>query len=254
MMQSGGTLGSIVSRTIVLALCAAQALGAAEGTNREAGAGVRVAQPETLTTEDSLSVNALFYPAGSASAPAPAVVLVHGIGQSGVDWSGFPRDLGEHGIATLSIDLRPLDGQSAKDALLLATNDIRAGIRFVREREDLDGVRVAVIGAGVGADLAAQYAVDDHLLACLAMLSPMLDQKGLRTDDAVAGFGKRAVFLAGAEGDSPSAQALPVLETKAVGTTKVIRVSGASSGIALLNDFRVRAGVLSWLDGIFKAQ
>jgi len=242
------TVFAIAFLAIVLPFRAAAS---AADTPPEAGNGVRIAESTMLTTEDSLSVNALFFPAGDGRTPAPAVVLVHGMAETSADWEAFPRELADHGIAALAVDLRSLDG--SKDALLRATNDIRAGIRFVREREDLDGVRVAIIGAGVGADLAAQYAIDDHLLAGLLLLSPTLDRSGLRTDDAIGSFGKRPVFFASGEGDAPSAQALPVLETKAAGGAKVLRVPGASSGIALLHDFRVRAGILAWLDEIFKA-
>ena len=73
-MRSGTTLARGVSAFILCVVCVAHALGAAESTSDGAGAGVRVAHPETLTTEDSVSVNAVFFPAGSPTEPAPAVV------------------------------------------------------------------------------------------------------------------------------------------------------------------------------------
>jgi dienelactone hydrolase len=199
-----------------------------------------------LTTEDDVTIEATFYAASDARLP-PAVILVAGPGEGRGVWGTVASELTARGIAVLAIDPRP--GSDGEHATLIP-NDIRAGIRFLREREDIDGVRVAVVGAALGANAAAAYAVDDHLLVGLGLLSPVLELNGLAAAEAVHGYGERPALLVAGEGDTASASALGVLEEKARGEARVVRVAGAAHGVALLQSFKARVALLEWLDGV----
>jgi dienelactone hydrolase len=144
-------------------------------------------------------------------------------------------------------DLAALVGNDSRILL----NDIRAGIRYLREREDLDGVRVGLMGAGFGATVAACYAVDDHLLSALVLLSPSLEQHGLRTDEAVHGYGKRPSLVMAAKNDGAAVHSMPIIQTKASGPCTTVRVDGDASGIAMLADEQNRTKIIEWLDGVF---
>jgi dienelactone hydrolase len=213
----------------------------------------------TLTTEDSAQVRATcLFP--SVKTP-PAVLLVHDWGGHSADWEPFAQQLADHGIAAMMIDFRgqgeSSEGKAADLTALVGNdsrillNDIRAGIRYLREREDLDGVRVGLMGAGYGATAAACYAVDDHLLSALVLLSPSLEQHGLRTDDAVHGYGKRPSLVMAAKDDGIAVHSMPIIQTKASGPCTTLRVDGAASGIAMLADEQNRTKIIEWLDGVF---
>ncbi len=212
-----------------------------------------------LTTEDGLTIHGTFH-ATDTQMP-PAVVLVHDWGHDRTVWSEFAAELNARGIAAIAIDLRghgeslsagDLESLSDEDVSAFP-NDVRAAIRFLREREDIDGVRVAVIGAGLGANVAAAYATDDHLLVGLGLLSPTLEDRGYEAADAIHAFGNRSSLVITAKGDRGSAESVAVIRSKAAGECEVLEVDGADHGSSLLSSFRVRAAIMSWLDGVFAA-
>ena len=63
--------------------------------------------------------------------------------------------------------------------------DVRAARRYLAQRADVQQTRVGIIGASIGANLAALEASGDATIASLALLSPSLDYRGLRIDAAV---------------------------------------------------------------------
>jgi len=216
----------------------------------------------TLVSEDGVRVAATFYPT-EASVP-PAVLLVHMWGRDRSDYDTFARELADHGFATLAIDLRGHGGSLSaeersyefdklgQEDIDRFPNDIRAGIRYLREREDIDGVRVALIGASVGANASAAYSIDDHLLSGLVLLSPAVDYKGIKAADAIAAFGRRPSFLLSSKSDKVSFHSLPVLKKKAKGKVAMLRIDGDSHGTEMLDTGEVRGAIMEWLDGVFE--
>lgn len=205
-----------------------------------------------LETEDEVTIRASFRPAAEASMP-PAVILV-GEPSTPLDaWSALASELTARGVAVLILAPREI-GEADGDVAKLIPNDIRAGIRFVREREDLDGVRVALVGAALGANAAAVYAVDDHLLAGIGLISPLVESHGLEAAEALHGFGNRPSLLIAGEADVASVAALEVLQSKAQGEASVVRVAGGSHGTELLQSFKARAALVDWLDNVLASQ
>ncbi len=214
-----------------------------------------------LTTEDSVRIAATFY-STTAELP-PAVLLVHMWNQSREDWDSFARSLTNRGYAVLTIDLRGHggsargggeddDAEPGPEETQLFTNDIRTGIRFLREREDIDGVRVALVGASIGANAAVAYSVDDHLLSGLILLSPALEYQGIRADHAMHGYGNRPCLMIAAKGDPVSFHSLPILQKKAQGKVETFRVEGDAHGTDLIEDPAVRGTITTWLADLFK--
>lgn len=205
----------------------------------------------TLTTEDGVEV-AITYTPTQGSTP-PAVVMIPDLGVDRGAWSGLAGELASRGVASVALDLRG-HGDSSGDADASPAefaNDIRAAVRFLREREDIDGVRVCLVGGGESANLAAHYGIDDQLLLGLALLSPTLEGSGVKTVDALHGFGARPVLLMAAKGDAGPAGSLAVLEDKAKGAVEVFQANGSAHGVALIDDFLSRAKLLGWLDERF---
>ena len=116
---------------------------------------------------DDVQVSATLGTAPAGSPPLPAVILVHDLGRVRFDWvvSGMFETLMEEGYLPLAIDLRghgetplPDDGRDSPVFLLDDFEafhlDVRAALTWLRNEPTADFARVAVIGAGVGGNVA----------------------------------------------------------------------------------------------------
>jgi dienelactone hydrolase len=213
-----------------------------------------------LTNDEGVDVNATFYMSEIDS--PPAVLLVADEASGGRDaWAAFARETASRGKAVLVVEVR--DAASATrvpvDNLVVivpALSDIRAGIRYLREREDIDGVRVAVIGAGEATRAAVYYALDDLLLSGLCLLSPRdsedAEDTKLAIHQSVRDFGRRPVLVIAARGDVHSMEVCDRLDGSKGPQTRVVETPGTQSGIELLDGFGPRVQLLDWLDGLFE--
>ena len=156
-----------------------------------------------LATADDVGISAVYYPASTE--PAPAVVLLHDVGQSRDEWATFAVLLQRTGIAALAIDLRG-HGESTRrltaqgphrvdfhdftprdfeDMLL----DVNAAVDWLAEQTGIDKHRIGVIGSSLGANVALRYAAFNEDLAALLLLSPGMTYRGLRADEPMRKLG-----------------------------------------------------------------
>ena len=117
---------------------------------------------------DGVEVGASFgLPPGTTSPELPVVILIHDIGRNRFDWllSGIFEAFLERGYLPLAIDLRghgatllPDDGRDnpflSLDDLDDFHFDVRAALTWLRTQQGADISRVAVVGAGVGGNVA----------------------------------------------------------------------------------------------------
>jgi alpha-beta hydrolase superfamily lysophospholipase len=122
---------------------------------------------------------------------APVVILVHQFGSDRHDWDGFVPVLDRAGFGTLAYDTRGMGRSLSRwpskqryspprdesRYLHAMARDVAAARRFLRDRRDVNGERVAVVGASVGANIA--YASSAAVRATVA-LSPVPLQDALR--------------------------------------------------------------------------
>ena len=157
-----------------------------------------------LMTADDVGIAGAFYPASTTN--APAVLLLHGFGQNRDEWSAFAPLLQRNGFAVLAIDLRGHGGSNRRvtrmgPQLVDINNftardyptmmlDVNAAVDWLAEQPELNRQRLAIIGAGAGANLALRYAVVNDELAGLVLLSPGMNYRGLRADDAITKIGQ----------------------------------------------------------------
>ncbi|BDU71837.1 alpha/beta hydrolase family protein [Mesoterricola silvestris] len=172
----------------------------------------------SLVTPDGFTVK------GTLTVPAqagrrPVVILAHQFGYDRTGWKPLAEDLNARGIATLALDLRG-HGQSTRkgDATVAVTTDFAASsaaVRFdlipgdlaqaaqwVRKQPRIDGRRVGLAGASIGAYSALVAAPGVRPVAVLA-LSPgggWGEKPEARMVRAVE-QAKASVFVAAAEGD-----------------------------------------------------
>jgi alpha-beta hydrolase superfamily lysophospholipase len=152
-----------------------------------------------LTTADDIGIAAVYFPTEVAS--APAVVLVHGLGQTRDAWTGLATLLQRNGIAALALDLRghgestrkiTAQGLQVVNAQKFATQDyeemlldVNAAFDWLEEQPGIAKTRLAVIGSSLGANIALRYAALNGELRAVVLLSPGLVYRGLRTDEAI---------------------------------------------------------------------
>lgn len=164
------------------------------GTLAAATPAVAAGRPVTWTGADGTTLAGLLYEAGRQG---PGVVLVHMLGRSKDEWSGVASRLQEAGVTTLAMDLRGHGNSSGSGGTFAPmVGDVRAAAEWLVTRANVRAGSVAIVGASLGATLAAYAAADAPSVRAVALISPSLDYRGLRLDAAVMKkLGRRAVWL-----------------------------------------------------------
>jgi dienelactone hydrolase len=151
------------------------------------------------------------------------------------DWDALATRLAGEGIGALAIDLRghgESQGNAQDHAVMI--NDLRAARRFLAARSDVAPSRVGIIGASLGATLAAQASAEDPSMAAVALLSPSLDYRGLRVEPAVRKYGARPLLLVASDDDGYAARSIRDLQKAGGGIRETILLSHAGHGTAML--------------------
>ena len=176
----------------------------------------------SLQSEDDYSIAGWYY--DSKFDASPAVILLHMRGSDKSANSQLAATLQAEGYAVLAIDLRGHgesrfpDGSNPGHEKLTSADylamlrDIRAAHDYLNSRDDVDGERIAIVGASIGANLAIMYAASDRRVRTVVALSPGQDYFGLQPGVYLEDFGKRPLYLVCAEGDEYSWQSCVALE------------------------------------------
>ena len=119
-------------------------------------------QEVSFTTSDNVSIcGSWIVPqtSGKSKKRRPAVLLLHDYGLNRRDWGIFIPELIQQGYNVLAIDLRG-HGQSgggqtsSKDLIEAGPLDVQAALKWLKSQKSTDKKRIALIGAGIGADIA----------------------------------------------------------------------------------------------------
>jgi dienelactone hydrolase len=210
------------------------------------------AQRVTIRTDDGVTLAATWYE--PASRPGPAVILVHMLNHSRREWDALAQRLASEGIGALAFDLRghgesgpatpAAANQSEYAAMVL---DVRAARRYLAQRTDVQQTRVGIIGASIGANLAALAASADATIAGLALLSPSGDYRGLRIDAAARKI-KRPMLLVAGDDDPYASRSARELQKDGGGPRELLILKQAGHGTAMLSRDPTLAGALvDWL-------
>ena len=130
----------------------------------------------TFTSGGLKLAGVLHTPDGRPSgAPMPAFLVLHGFG-SNKDSGGSTataRMLAGFGYAALRFDMRGCgesDGTRGRVICLEQVEDTRSALSFLATRPEIDGQRIAVIGASFGAAVAVYTAgVDRRVATCISV-------------------------------------------------------------------------------------
>ena len=200
----------------------------------EAGAAQRV----TFRTDDGVTLAATWHE--PSSRPGPAVILVHMFSRNRREWDAVGQRLASEGIGALALDLR---GHGESDAAGPATPDragysamvldLRAARRFLAQRTDVQQTRVGIVGASLGASLAALAASADPSIFSLVLLSPSLDYRGLRIESASRKVSKPMLLVAG-DDDPYAARSARELHKAGGGPRELLILKAAGHGTSML--------------------
>jgi dienelactone hydrolase len=200
-----------------------------------------------FTAPDGTSLAAMFYE--TSNRPAPGVLLVHMLGRSKDEWSGLADRIQSAGATVLAVDLRG-HGSSGGTGGTIApmASDVRVALDWLVTRPGVRPDAVAVVGASLGANLAAVVAADAPAVRALALLSPSLDYRGVRLDSAVMKkLGDRPVWLAASTEDPYALRSVKDLAAGSASREQRLSAARAHGTALLSSDPDLARALLDWL-------
>ncbi len=196
-------------------------------------------QDVSFRTDDGVSIAATLY---VAPRPGPAVILLHMLSRTRMDWQAAAVRLADAGITALAIDLRghgasdPAPAGSDATDLTRMVADIKAARAYLAARRDVVTGKVGIAGASIGANLALLYAATDPTVRSLALLSPGIDYRGLRPEAAMHKYGDRPAMLMSSQEDNYATNSAKQLATTGpgIGVRDLHVLTGAGHGTTIL--------------------
>jgi len=177
-----------------------------------AATALQAAPADTLTlipTPDGISLAADYHPATGGKG---VIVMLHGLDSNRGEWNGFSYAAQTAGWGTLAYDARG-HGQSVRGAARghrsfgpagpgtpweRMTDDLRAVLAFLEAR-GVSASSVAVVGASLGANVAARYASRGAALKAVVLMSPGLNYMEFRPDRDVQAIRPRTLIITSPE-------------------------------------------------------
>jgi len=203
-------------------------------------------KPTSFRADDGRTINALAFE--PSQRPAPAVVLVPMLGRPKDDWNAVGQRLADAGILALAIDLPGLSDPGDSKVLAGWSADVRAAVAYLASRPDVRPGLIGIVGASLGASLAALAAAADPAVRALVLVSPSLEYRGVRIDGAMKEYGGRPALLVASNHDPYAVRTVHDLakDPPGVRETRLSDVS-AHGTILLARDADIVRAVVDWL-------
>jgi alpha-beta hydrolase superfamily lysophospholipase len=200
-----------------------------------------------LAASDGTPLVAMYYEAPVR--PAPAVVLVHMLGRSKDEWASFADRLQQSGVNALAIDLRGHGRSGGTDADLGAMSaDVQAALAWVGAQPSVRPGAIAIVGASLGANLAAIAAASAPIVRAVALISPSLDYRGVRLDGGtLRKIGDRPLWLAASTEDPYALRSLKELAVDRPGGEQHLSAIRAHGTGLLSADQSLAGALVDWL-------
>lgn len=204
----------------------------------------------SLDAADGLTLVGDYYAVSSDDeAGVPAVLLLHMLGSNRTLWAPLIPELSEAGYTVLAVDMRGHGATGGAQDWPLAEADMQAWLDWLREQPGVDGDRLNVVGASIGANLALRGMANDSQVVTAVALSPGLDYRGVTTEDALATIDGRPVYLVAGQGDRYSADSVRTLTGQIQGDGLMRLFDSAVHGTTLLPEqTTLGPSIVAWLD------
>lgn len=210
----------------------------------------------TLETKDGVTLGATYYAPPGGEEESPGLILVHEYGRSRRDWRRTAEQFQEAGFGVLTFDLRGHGDSRQKGEEKLsfkhmteeefnaATADLDAARAYLRKRARVDGTRIAVLGAELGANLALKWGAENPRVDTVIVASADRDYHGVKMEEA--NYQGPLLVLAG-EGDPLGSAAARWLDMTSQAQKTVKMFPGGDRGEDLVRRDDVREYILQWL-------
>jgi len=210
------------------------------------------------TADGVRQIGDVYLPEGKTK--APVAILLHMLSKDKSTYTTMIRPLLDKGFAVINLDLRG-HGQSTSRADGTRLNfssfsdaewaklpgDIAAVVKGMQGIQGLDGNRIAIVGASIGANTAALEGAADKRVKAAVLLSPGLDYKGLKPEAAVRQFGRPMLIVAGSD-DQYSADSSKQLARATGRSGRIILLERAGHGTDMFVSHPQLVGqVVNWL-------
>lgn len=238
----------------------------ARRSDAAACSGQGVEKTVELSASDKMVVHGtLYHPC--AGTPVPIVVLAHQMCRDRREWSAAEHDwvsaLATRGVATLALDLRghgksliwpdgtthdlcqEIADPSVQSLYAGMVEDVRAAVSFARGEAKAGAV--ALVGSSIGANSALVVAATELALSAVIALSPGLDYRGVKTEEATKSLGARRALMVAAEDDPRSADAVRALKTANAQIVARLFATGGHGNAILVAHPAELADEIAWL-------
>jgi alpha-beta hydrolase superfamily lysophospholipase len=171
------------------------------------------------------------------------------LGRSKEDWNYFAERLEDAGMMVLAIDLRGHGRSSGSMAMLQPmVNDVVGAVNWLAARPNVRPGAVAIVGASLGANLAALAAAQLPGLHALALVSPSLDYRGLRLDaSAIKKIGVRPVLMVASTQDPYALRTIHELMSEGSGREQRLSTATGHGTNLLAADSELARSLVEWL-------
>ena len=194
----------------------------ANATNAVPPKQAAAAQNILIDSPDGVKLAGTYFNSGQPN--SPGLLLLHQWQSDRHSFDEFANRMQGRGFAVLSIDgrgfgesVKTADGRTIEPdrssaAVKAMLDDVHAAIEFLAKQENVDPARIGIVGASYGSSLALIYAAGNPKVAAVALLSPGINYFGnMQTMPAIKKYGTRPLFMAAAEDDKESADAVAQL-------------------------------------------
>ena len=191
----------------------------------------------TLITSDGLNLAGLFYP-GKLDR---GVVLLHQLNLDKSSWEPLIKELNKTNYYVLALDLRGHGESEGEKDFINMILDARAGHNFMRNAAI---TKIAFVGSSIGANTSLIYGSENKLP--VVALSPGLDYKGIKTEEAIKKIKK--AFVIATEQDSYSFESSKKLKELNENIKLNIYPGKAHGTYMFLEENDLSREIISWLD------
>ena len=214
-------------------------------------------QSVSLTTQDGWALAALYRPAENGR---KTVVLLHDLGKNKEEFTTFKTNLAQEGFGYLALDLRGY-GQSTGNGEASSfaregvdnefnkmTRDVDAALSFLKDK-GVSAQDTVVLGAGLGANVAAKSMSFSPEVSAVALISPTANNKDVLSIPAMRLY-KGDVLIAAGAADKKGFLEASVIRNVAflsAGEGKVTFLTAYDLASHDMLDKYLRPAVLQWL-------